>query len=224
MLAQVGVSHGSSQARVYNLLRMRMTSLPVVRCFTAPLASRIRHGGASDTLLLLDPHLCQVHTLHKGFDTDTQAKEDAQRLAAFLRQLASAEQPGCPITILPTEPFKDAEGQVGRQGRPADHVAPRSPAHRLVLWMPARSPPAAGATPCLCCTPLPCAGLFAAGCGSGGRRHAVCCRAEAHAGRRQPDCPAGEVCQDQVGRLAMIASRQGRACRHPGSCHVLACR
>lgn len=80
-------------------------------------AGRIKSSAAPG------PPSMQVQILHKGFDNETQAMEHAQRLAAFLRQLASSEKPGCSITTLQTEPFKDAEGQVGRQGRREHQVA-----------------------------------------------------------------------------------------------------
>lgn len=43
---------------------------------------------------------------------DARRGKALQQLGAFLRGLAAEENPGVPIKMLPTEPFKDPQGQV----------------------------------------------------------------------------------------------------------------
>lgn len=63
----------------------------------------------------------QVRTLQQAFDDMMLAKQ--QQLAAFLRLRASEDSAGVSLTTLPSEPYKDVRGQVGRQGRFAHRVA-----------------------------------------------------------------------------------------------------
>lgn len=56
----------------------------------------------------------QVRNLQSSADSATRGKE--QQLRAFLQDAASKEHAGSPIVVLPTEPFKGLEQQVGWAG------------------------------------------------------------------------------------------------------------
>ena len=140
-------------------------------------------------------------------DNDVLAQE--QQVAAHMRLCASAENAGCDIINLKSEPYKRADGQVGRQGRPAHPVAVRAAKPTAGCGCPSAAR-RQQVTPCPLLASLPCAGLCADGCGCRGRRHAVPCRVQAYGGGGQHRQPAAEAGSDQVGRL--VTSRAAGAC------------
>lgn len=121
------------------------------------------------------PHAVQQRKLEQARDSAVLAEELG--IGAYLQQLASTENAGCPVTMLQTEPFTDAQGEVGRPGGACTcHAAPASDrATRLLLLLLTAaqrrcSPPAKQVFPFWPC----CAEVRAVCCGRRGRRHSVC--------------------------------------------------